>query len=287
MSAVSSRPKVHSVTSASVTAAALGVVAVGAVILEALRHTPGGQRLGAGLRVEPISPHRGVDVLPIGTFNKQLRSLDGRLRGLDGNETSLASAKHQILQSLAATPCLVTSANCVPSVQAFVSATTVEQAQATAAVLLESARAEHMKVTEQALSVACRAAAEDVGFRPVASAVAVDGTLRLLASDKDGRAMVTEIRSGADGMPSLETEVLGVGDGTCHGILDRFDEALARHGVRAGTPERRDTGGVCQLNASKELRPRAASGDRNPARRETRRSLQRLVQSKRNSVRQP
>jgi hypothetical protein len=46
---------------------------------------------------------------------------------------------------------------------------------------------------------------------------------------------------------------VGLHDGSCNEILDRFDAALAAEGVRAGAPRRSFTGGVCELAAAREF----------------------------------
>lgn len=80
------------------------------------------------------------------------------------------------------------------------------------------------------------------------------GQQRIVATDEAGRALVTEIRSGSDThLPSIETEVVGYTDGRCQPILDRFDASLQAQGVHSdGAPERRFTGGVCELAYARE-----------------------------------
>jgi hypothetical protein len=81
-----------------------------------------------------------------------------------------------------------------------------------------------------------------------------------VATDPAGRSLVTEIGTLPSGEASLTTEVVGVRDGSCGQILDRFDATLERLGVHAGPPQRRSTGGVCELAAARDLLRKKALG---------------------------
>ena len=77
--------------------------------------------------------------------------------------------------------------------------------------------------------------------------------MRVIATDPAGRTLVTEIVNSRDGEPGLETEVVGVTDGSCNPILDAFDKALEAEGVHSAPPTRKFTGGVCELAAAREF----------------------------------
>jgi hypothetical protein len=77
--------------------------------------------------------------------------------------------------------------------------------------------------------------------------------LRVIATNDHNQSLVTEISSDREGYPAMETEVIGVVDGTCHNILDAFDVALEAEGVRAQKPKRSSTGGICQLASAKKF----------------------------------
>ncbi len=66
------------------------------------------------------------------------------------------------------------------------------------------------------------------------------GDDHLVAEDVGGRALAISI--AADG--TLRAEVLGVADGSCRALLDRFLEALRAEGVELSLKERRWTGGA-------------------------------------------
>lgn len=66
---------------------------------------------------------------------------------------------------------------------------------------------------------------------------------QILAEDQGGRALAVEISPEGQ----LRAEVLGVADGSCHLLMDRFLRALQTEGVRiAEVGERRWTGGAPQ-----------------------------------------
>jgi hypothetical protein len=111
----------------------------------------------------------------------------------------------------------------------------------------------HTSVLRHALTLACTNAALKVGFGAVEALQAGNGTIRVIASDESGRALVSEISTAANGNPHIETEVLGVTDGSCNDMLDAYDRALEEEGVRSGVPRRKFTGGVCELGAAREF----------------------------------
>jgi hypothetical protein len=101
--------------------------------------------------------------------------------------------------------------------------------------------------------LACQQAAVRVGFDRLETLAGLRGELRLIASDPAGRTLVTEIRTGGNGDVGLETEVVGVSDGSCHEILDAFDRSLEAEGIRSAPSQRKFTGGVCELAAAREF----------------------------------
>jgi hypothetical protein len=78
-----------------------------------------------------------------------------------------------------------------------------------------------------------------------------DGTLRVISTDDCGRALITEITATEDGEIALATEVTGISDSSCARVLDEFTKALAEAGVSCTQPDRKFTGGIADLDATK------------------------------------
>jgi hypothetical protein len=112
---------------------------------------------------------------------------------------------------------------------------------------------EHQPLVTQSLSLACQQASLKVGFASIQTSTAADGTLRVIATDDRGRTLVTEIGTAIDRETTIATEVIGMSDSSCGQILDEFHQALAEAGVQSSPPERKSTGGVCELEAAKEF----------------------------------
>lgn len=123
----------------------------------------------------------------------------------------------------------------------------------------------HQKIFSTALLEAGKRAALKIGFGKIeALRSPVSTTIRFAATDALGRSLVTEISAPKDRDVRIETEVVGVSDGSCHSILDDFDKALEAEGVRSQPAKRKVTGGVCELAAvrafvEKEVAPTAAT----------------------------
>jgi hypothetical protein len=111
----------------------------------------------------------------------------------------------------------------------------------------------HQSLFTQQLLLVAQSAAVKVGFKDVRVTNAPDGTVRAIASDDTGRTLITEIGTSIDRPPTLATEIIGSSDESCHEILDAYDRALEEAGVISGAPERKFTGGICELTAAKEF----------------------------------
>ena len=116
-------------------------------------------------------------------------------------------------------------------------------------------RQEHQQVFRRTLTDAISRACRKLEFGSVQPA----GD-QLVAEDRNGRALAVQIRD--DG--AMRAEVLGVADGSCQAVLDRFLKALADEGVQiAKVNDRRWTGGAPNTDAGrcwaakKGARPRA------------------------------
>ncbi len=134
------------------------------------------------------------------------------------------------------------------------SATSLESAKVALGNFIEQLEVNHHQVIVDNLVIASQNAALKVGFKPLASsATVVNGTVRLIASDDTGRSLVTEIATNPDSPVQMATEIIGSSDRTCEEILDKFETALKEEGVTYAPPERKFTGGICELEAAKEF----------------------------------
>jgi len=116
-------------------------------------------------------------------------------------------------------------------------------------------RQEHQQAFRKTLTEAVSRACRKLEFGTIQQA----GD-QLVAEDRNGRALAVHV--GEDG--TLRAEVLGIADGSCHTVLDRFLRALADEGVQiAMVNDRRWTGGAPNTNAGR--RWAAQKGARLPA----------------------
>ena len=137
--------------------------------------------------------------------------------------------------------------------RALQQASTPEAARQAKGEVMATLETEHHRLFTERLVGACTRASEKAGFPNVETETRPGGVVRVVATNEAGHALVSEVDASTDEEPSLATEVIGVRDGSCTEMLDAFDEALEEEGVRADTPRRTFTGGVCQLAAAKEF----------------------------------
>jgi hypothetical protein len=174
------------------------------------------------------------------------------------------AAKASALSALAAAPYYVRLEAARAGVADLVRATTLEQVRAAEHALLTTVAAAHQPIVVEGLTLACRNAAQAVGLTTIDVAQMGGGLVRMTATDAAGSGVVSEIEAQPNGNITLATEVVD-GDGRCHALLDAFELALERQGVRSDSPDRRSTGGVCQLAAAKafvrrRLQPEVVTG---------------------------
>jgi hypothetical protein len=139
-------------------------------------------------------------------------------------------------------------------VAANVYATSLESAKSALNNFVQQLEVNHQQVVVDNLVLSCHNAALKVGFKPLeSSATVVNGVVRLIANDDTGRSLVTEIATNPDHPVQMATEIIGTSDRTCDQILDAFEAALKEEGVMFAPPERKFTGGICELEAAKDF----------------------------------
>ncbi len=246
MSEIASRPRVRSI---SATAASSPVVTASALFATAWRSLSTAARAAysAGTPVPHLASGE-ISARPV--FVRAPVSLPASLPAPE-------KIKVAALRVLASGNCVVDpDGGWRARLETLQSARTEAEAVEARHALFTALEQSHSNLFARTLSQACVRASAAAGFTRLEETHA-SPVLRLVASDADGRALVSEIRSNPQGEFDLATEVVGVSDGSCHAILDRFDRALDQQGVRGGPPERRSTGGVCQMPASRDAASRS------------------------------
>lgn len=170
--------------------------------------------------------------------------------------SNIEEIKGGILAEIARQPFLVTdSAKLEQGVSALTQAKTFSEIEEAKQTLVNSIEDGHQQIFSDALLKSCQKASQKIGFTkieslpsPLSSAV-----MRFAATDLQGRTIVTEINAPKNRAVKVETEVVGVSDGSCQEILDAFHNALEAEGVKSQPPKRKFTGGVCELPAVKDF----------------------------------
>lgn len=286
MSSVSRRPRVKSISSAVLEAAAMSCVeAVGSLVSSAIRALDTTSRNAWNQSIQAL-PSRSVPaILPVSSIRVQIPVVSAGIRHELGRHelAPVESARLTTLMTLQAAPYVCEATILRVPMQALMQAATETEVDKASRRLMEIVQNGHQQVMTRALATACQNASIQSGFTCVETQSGIDGSIRVIANDEAGRALVTEIRVDQEREPSLETEVVGVTDGSCIGILDRFDRALEEQGVRAGTPNRKWTGGVCELSAAKELLKKIRPGAK--PKQDDRRRARRLNQTQKLDIR--
>lgn len=207
-----------------------------------------------------LSAQKGDVLASSETLRVERKSVEEKVRRLvDLSRLQPAeSLKVQTLLTLTATPYRMNnSATLEQSLKTLRAATTEKAVREARSELLRAVERNQDQIFTAALAEACHRAAKRIGFNASQRIPGPTGTIRIVATDPAGRALITEISNNGRGV--LATEVVGVFDGSCAGIIDAFEKALQAEGVRASTPRRKFTGGVCELAAAREFVRRKVS----------------------------
>ena len=254
MSSVSTRNKANTIESVAVPA---GAIVVGACLFG----------LAKGLSTLASAVFKESNELNVNDKPPCLKSA-ARIRAesvpllfTGSGEGNLEVLKTETFRQLAAQPFLVSNqAELKSSLTAIYRAKSLAElktAHQSAIARLESG---HQQIFSTALSEAGKRAALKIGFQKLESLPSpLASVARFAATDALGRTLITEISAPAGGDVRIETEVVGVSDGSCSRILDDFDQALEAEGVRSQPAKRKYTGGVCELAAVRDFLKRKIS----------------------------
>jgi hypothetical protein len=237
-------------------AATIGCVeAMGTMIEDAIRSLNAASRSVWAASSLELSARRLPTVLPVSAINGQIPVVrEGIHRELaQYGLTALESTRLETLMALRVTPYACEPAALQPTLRALMEAGTRTEAAIAAKQLVTAAECGHREFLTKALVAACENASLEAGFPHLETTGGLDGATRVIGTDNDGRALITEVRTDEHAELLVETEVVGVTDGSCVSIMDRFDRALEKGGVRTQSPVRKATSGVCELAAAKEF----------------------------------
>lgn len=249
MSAVSSRKQANVIESALIP---VGAIVVGACLLG----------LAKGLSaVAKSALKESAEKAPV-SYPNCLKSVAGLgaeasapLALTNVGDGNLETFKTEAFKQLASQPYLMTNpAELEPSLLMLDRAKTLEELKTAHQNALATLKSGHQQIFTDALVEAARQAALKIGFTKIVTLpTALQSAVRLAATDALGRTLVTEVWAPTGGDVRLETEIVGVTDGSCNAILDAFDKALEAEGVRSQPPKRKYTGGVCETAAVRDF----------------------------------
>lgn len=189
---------------------------------------------------------------PLGQVRRDLEANSKRIdQQLSSHRFSsdVEAFKAKTLASIAAVPFMIdASAGIKEKLTEFQKAKTLSAARNVR--LIETLEKSHQQLFTASLASACRQAAIEGGFTHVTTSTGRNGALRIIATDKSNRSLISEITNSDE--PSLSTEVFGVADGSCDKIMKEFEVSLKRQGVH-GNARRRFTGGINQLQATRDF----------------------------------
>ena len=119
--------------------------------------------------------------------------------------------------------------------------------------LMNQLEVTHTKVFVSNLAKACATASLKVGFKQL-EIKQLNGKLEVIATNNIGQRLNSEISIDLNtNNVNVNTETIGITDGSCKAIINSFNNELKRMGIKIGNEKTTFTGGVCQLSYSKMI----------------------------------
>lgn len=248
MSSASSRRKANKVRSAGTP---MGAIIAGACLVGLAKGLSAIARAAFDqtIQLDPIA--NNPELKSVSQIRAETRLKTNRTAETDDLET----IKGYVLADIASQPLWIPNAEILAAkVSAISEASTRMGIEVAKNELISTLEVGQQKIFTTTLLNACRSAALEIGFKKIeARPSPLASVFRLSAEDSIGRGFVIEVTAPLDRDVRIETEVVGVNDGSCNSILDAFDKALENQGVRSQPPKRKYTGGVCETAAVRDF----------------------------------
>lgn len=248
MSAVNTRNKSNSIESAAIPA---GAIVIGACLFGLVKGL-------SSLANSALQTSRNESLKGNSKSLKSvaaIRSESKPLRLSNSGNNDLETLKTQTFKQLAIQPFLVTNKTEIEtSIIKLDQAKTLLEFKTVHEEIVTKLESGHQQLFTTALLEASQRAALKIGFQKLEILPSpLVSTVRFAATDSLGKTIITEINAPIGCDARIETEVVGVSDGSCNSILDAFDQALEAEGVRSQSAQRKFTGGVCELSAVRDF----------------------------------
>ena len=138
-------------------------------------------------------------------------------------------------------------------IQELLTANTLEQTTEKLSSAFAEIKREHAKVFTDTLSSAIMAASSTIGFDQIRLETVTPSLIRIVATNRKGINLISEIHTDASKEIDILSELEGVTDGSCEIIMDEFNAELEKRGIVAVRKERKSTGGIARLPYAKKL----------------------------------
>lgn len=120
-------------------------------------------------------------------------------------------------------------------------------------IVMQKLEVAHTEVFVNKLAKVCAIASFNVGFKEV-EIKSVQGKLEVIATNKTGQRIISEINVDAKtNHVNANTETIGITDGSCITIVNKFNEQLKKMNIKIGHEKNSFTGGVCKMTYAKIL----------------------------------
>ena len=224
---------------------------VGKVLAKIAAVTFGGNSAFSG------SANKAQTLMPISTLQSKMADSQSQYLQAVKAQPGISEAeaiKLATFRAVAESSAFAASAsNLIAPVKALVAATSPVSARQAQAQLLQAVVANHQQAQVTNFRIIAMNAFRRIGFTLIEELPGSNEKLRLAGRDTNGRTLITEFETNAERGESIASEVLGVCHSQSEELLEAFEKALEEEGVIGQPPTRKRTGGVAELEATREF----------------------------------
>lgn len=118
--------------------------------------------------------------------------------------------------------------------------------------LLDNVSQQQNIILGNTLTLAANNASKAIGFTDITEQKTED-MVRVIAKNDKRQVVVTEIKKNPDGEFYIEAETLNIYDNSCHELLEQYDEALRKQGLKYGKTQKKPTGNTPYLKVAQSI----------------------------------
>jgi len=158
----------------------------------------------------------------------------------------IQTQKHTLIQSIVELPFQITEPDKIKDKIIQLHRSDVSNVKTASNNLIKEVEKQHCSVFKKELSRIVSLASQEAGFKTI-NIRTNDLNPVVVAINNEGKGIISEVKiNDKSKQIDIISETVGITDGSCHDIMNKYSNSLKKYGVKFSTAERKITGGKCQ-----------------------------------------